>query len=358
MNDRTTINCNPQRIAIFRALQLGDLLQAVPAFRAIRAGFPNAEITLIGLPWARSFVQRFHHYIDRFVEFAGFPGIVEVEFIAERTSRSIKEQQAYGYDLVIQMHGSGQASNPFVLALEGKNTAGYYEGKRPQGLTIGAPYLHDQHEIYRNLGLATLLGCAKGDLRLEFPLCHTDQAEAKGLLRNLPRANRPWIGLHAGARSPARRWPAEYFASLADACAEQFNAQIILTGSPDEQNIVQTVIEHMVTEPLNLTGKTSLGGLAALIGELDLFVSNDTGPAHLAIAVDTPSITIFGPADPRRWAPLDQQRHPIARHPVECSPCSYWRCPIDHPCLRRISPSMVFQIAETLLTRGTVSCDV
>jgi ADP-heptose:LPS heptosyltransferase len=362
MTYKTALTCNPQRIAIFRALQLGDLMQAVPALRAIRASFPNAEITLIGLPWARSFVQRFHRYLDRFVEFVGFPGITEVEFIPERTARFIKEQQAYRYDLVVQMHGSGQTSNSFTLALQAKNTVGYYEGKQPQRLTLGAPYPRDQHEIYRNLGLARLLAYPNCDLTfnpdLEFPLSNKDRAEAKALLRNLPRADRPWIGLHAGARPPARRWPAEYFASLADACAEQFNAQIILTGSLDEQNIVRSVIEHMETQPLNLASKTSLGGLAALISELDLIVSNDTGPAHLAAAVDTPSITIFGPADHRRWAPLDQLRHPIVRHPVKCSPCGYWQCPIDHPCLRKISPAMILQVAESLLTRGTVSCDV
>lgn len=349
---------HPQRIAIFRALQLGDLMQAVPAFRAIRAGFPDAEITLIGLPWARSFVRRFHRYIDRFVAFVGFPGITEVAYNPACTAHFIREQQAFQYDLAIQMHGSGPASNRFTLALQSKVTAGYYVGKRPRGLTINAPYPHDQHEIYRNLGLARLLGCPDCHPRLEFPLGNQDFAEAKGLLRRLSRANRPWIGLHAGARSPARRWPAEYFALLANILTQNVKAQVILTGSSDDQPIVQAVIEHMETQPLNLVGTTSLGGLAALISELDLFISNDTGPSHLATAVDTPSISIFGPADYRRWAPLDQTRHPIVRHAVECSPCGYWQCPIDHPCLRLISPAMVFQVAESLLSRGTVSCDV
>ncbi len=145
-----------KRIAVFRALQLGDLLVAVPAFRALRQRFPEAEITLIGLPWASSFVQRFNHYIDRFVEFVGYPGIDEIPFDKQRTERFLAEQHAYNYDLVIQMHGSGRTSNPFVLALSAPVTVGYYE-KKPVGLTIEAAYPDDQHEIYRNLNLVALL---------------------------------------------------------------------------------------------------------------------------------------------------------------------------------------------------------
>src|SRR5438270_13527449 len=94
-----------ERIAIFRALYLGDMLLAVPALRSIRAGFPDAEITLIGLPWAADFARRFSHYIDCFVEFAGYPVIAEVEADPVRTWPLFEDQRTFGYDLVIQMHG-------------------------------------------------------------------------------------------------------------------------------------------------------------------------------------------------------------------------------------------------------------
>src|SRR5689334_15766038 len=115
MNKHVIIHRQPHRIAIFRALQLGDLLTAVPAFRALRQSYPHAEITLIGLPWAASFVQRYGQYLDRFVEFAGYHGIGEAPYEPERCQRFLAEQRAYDYDLAIQMHGSGQTSNPFVL---------------------------------------------------------------------------------------------------------------------------------------------------------------------------------------------------------------------------------------------------
>lgn len=342
-----------QRIAVFRALQLGDLLVAVPALRALRGRFPHAEITLIGLPWAREFAQRFQQYIDRFVEFAGYPGIDELPVNAQHTERFIADQQNYRYDLAIQMHGSGRTSNPFVNELGARIVVGYYEGAYPEILTFGAPYPHDLHEIYRNLNLISLLGVAKpADPRLEYPLLEEDRAEAAVLLRSLSNARRPWIGIHPGSRPPARRWPAEYFAIVADTLSQRLGAQIVLTGGPGEEAIVQAVLERMQMPALNLAGRTSLGGLAALISELDLFISNDTGPAHLAHAIDRPSITLFGPADFQRWAPLDQKLHPSIRHPVACSPCGYWTCPIDHRCLRRIHPYEVLDVAYRLREIG------
>ncbi|MBX6753215.1 MAG: glycosyltransferase family 9 protein [Thermorudis peleae] len=351
LNNRSTV----RRIAILRALHLGDLLLAVPAFRSLRAGFPQAEITLISLPWAESFVRRFHRYLDRFVCFEGFPGISEIAVVPERVAAFLAAQQAYGYDLVIQLHGNGQTSNPCALALGGTITAGYFVGEPPQGLTIAVPYPPYLHEIHRNLGLMRALGCPDCGDNLEFPLSDEDWAEAQTLLAPLAGRPRPWIGLHPGARPPARRWPIERFATVANGLREQFHAQLVITGSSDEMALAQELASQIRGEPLVLAGQTSLGGLAAVLASLDLFISNDTGPAHIAVAVKTPSITLFGPADVRRWAPLDRQRHPILHHPVPCSPCAYWECPIDHRCLRAISAEAVLAKAEQLLT-GVQSC--
>lgn len=343
------IKLRPCKIAVLRALHLGDMLLAVPAFRALRMEFPYAEITLIGLPWAASFARRFARYVDRFVKFAGYPGIAEVPVQKERTQQFLAEQQSYGYDLVVQMHGSGRVSDKLALELGGEVTVGYYEARQPAGLTLGIPYPDDRPEVLRNLGLAQMLGCRHLDPTLEFPLFEEDRAEAA---LHVERNHQPWIGIHAGSRSPARRWPPEYFACLADMCAKRFDAQIVLTGGMDEElATVQAVMQKMTVEPLNVAGKTSLGGLAALISELDLFISNDTGPAHIADAVQTPSVTIFGPVDPLRWAALDSTRHPVVRHPVACSPCSYWTCPIDHRCLRWVTPESVMQAVEDMMRR-------
>lgn len=345
----------PRRIAVLRALQLGDLLVAVPAFRSLRAGFPDAEITLIGLPWAERFVERFACYLDRFVEFAGYPGLTEIPIDGARVEAFLAGQRAYGYDLVVQMHGNGRTSTPLALALEGQMTAGYYAGSRPPSLAVGAPYPDSGSEIARNLQLACLLDCPDRGTQLEFPVVAADRAEAASLLSQLSSASRPWIGIHPGARPPARRWLAAHFAAVGDALADRHGAQIVVTGGPGEQDIAADVVRQMRCQPLNLAGETTLGGLAAIIARLDLFISNDTGPAHLAVALDTPSVTIFGPADPDRWAPLDGQRHPIVRRSVACSPCGYIECPIDHRCLRLIGPEAVLETAEILL-RSAVPC--
>lgn len=338
-----------RRIAIFRALQLGDMLEAIPALRAIRSGFPQAEVTLIGLPWASILTRRFPAYLDRFVPFAGYPGLVEMEADPERSARFIEEQRAYSYDLVIQMHGSGSISNRFVRAIAKRLTAGYYQGEAPSCLTFAAPYPDDAPEVLRNLGLARLLDCPNCSPRLEFPLSLEDRAEADALIQRAPRSGGPLIGLHVGARPPARRWPTASFSALADALAQREAARILLTGGPGEERTAREVEARMREPCINLAGQTSLGGLAALIRSLDLFITNDTGPAHLAYALDVPSITLFGPAEYTRWAPLDSSLHAVARHPVSCSPCAYWQCPIDHPCLRKISPQQVMLIAEKLL---------
>ncbi len=349
---RPEIPSDARKIVVVRALHLGDLLLAVPALRGIRAGFPDAEITLVGLPWAKDFVWHLGDYVDRLSEFPGYPGLLEVDVDEARTAAYLAEARAYGYDLAIQLHGSGKASNPFTLALGARCTVGYHDpsGPPPSGLAVTAPYPSHLPEVRRNLGILDLLGLPARGEHLEFPLFPEDRSWAAALLGRHRLLGRRLVGLHVGARPPARRWPAERFAALGDALARRTGAAIVLTGSGDERDVAERVRGMMSAPAVSLAGQTSIGTLAALLERLDLFVSNDTGPAHLAVAVDVPSIAIFGPADHRRWAPLDQRRHRIVRRQVWCNPCPHWECPFqDHACLRWIAPEDVLAVAEELL---------
>src|SRR5436853_4221404 len=125
MREMSLWDPTPKRIAVFRALQLGDLLCAVPAFRALRAFFPHTRITLIGLPWARQFVERFDHYIDDLLVFPGFPGFPEHEGSLEELLQFFAEARAREFDVALQVHGSGEFSNALVALLGAKRCAGF-----------------------------------------------------------------------------------------------------------------------------------------------------------------------------------------------------------------------------------------
>ncbi len=300
-----------ERIAIFRALHLGDFLCSVPALRAVRDRYPRAEVTMIGLPWVRSLVERYS-YLDRCLDFPGYEGMEGVDWDRGRSSRFLEEARGYRYDLAIQMHGDGRVSNRFVAQLGARGSLGYRpgDGDHSRQLDLELVWEDGIHEIERWLRLVGVLG-AVGTPRMEFPLLPSDLveiervAEAEGI-----DLSRPLIGLHPGGKDPAKRWPVAQFAFVADALAAELSAQLIITGSHDEMDLAAAVAAEMRSGPACLVaGKTSLGGLAALLTQLRLLVTNDTGPSHLAAAVGTPSVVLFGPTDPAVWAPLDVECH-------------------------------------------------
>ncbi len=157
------------------------------------------------------------------------------------------------------------------------------------------------------------------------------------------------MAINPGARSPARRWPVGHFAQVAAQLWKHGVGTLVLLGGPGEETLADEVAARAGVPTLNLAGKTSLGALAALVEQADLLISNDTGTAHLAVALGTRSVTIFGPADVRRWAPLDQTRHRVVRRWVPCQPCLHWDCPADHDCLDTIEPGEVASVSQELL---------
>lgn len=318
---RPALGHDVRRIVIVRALFLGDLLLATPAWRALRRRFPRAEFTLVGLPWADEFVARVPRLIDRFVPFPGYPGLVELPVDAARTAAFLAEQRAYGYDLALQMHGDGTASNGLVAELGAAASVGLALPGDTR-LDVPMPWPDDCHEALRWLGLAGALGAATADIRLELELSAADERWGEALLGPAPEA--PLVGLHLGAKDPARRWPASRFAALGAALRRHAGAAIVLTGGPHERPLTAEAASLLDAPALDLAGQTDLGSFAAVVRRLDLLVTNDTGASHVAAAVGTPSVVLFGPTRPAHFAPLDGRRHvavdALAHAPAGCGP--------------------------------------
>jgi ADP-heptose:LPS heptosyltransferase len=343
----------PERIAVFRAQMVGDLLCAVPALRALKGAFPDAEITLIGLPWARGFASRLP-YLDEFIEFPGYPGLPETACDVRALPDFLAQAQARRFDLALQLHGSASISNPLVASFGARQMAGFHEpgGWVPSddaGLFCRWP--EQGHEIERLLTLTDHMGLPRRGTHLEFPLEDDDRAALRAIW---PDAHKqPYICVHAGAQLPSRRWDPRRFAAVADTIAAR-GRTVVLTGSALEAGLVGDIAACMEHTPLNLAGRTTLWTLGALIEGAESVVCNDTGVSHVAAALGRPSVVISCGSDPARWAPLDRTRHHVLAHPLPCRPCQHATCPTSHECAQAIQPSQVVRFIAALAARSSI----
>jgi len=296
-----------KKIAVFRALQLGDMLCAIPGIRALRKAYPQAEIVLISLPWAQVLIDRFPQYFDRLIPFGGYPGLPEHPFSAAEAVKFLQQMQDERFDLALQMQGNGTIVNPMISLWGARYEAGfrihnYYSSDNKLFLL----YPNGIHETEKHVLLMENLGIEEQGTHLEFPVLAEDKLELKKL--ELPVTARKYACIHPGSRGAWRQWPAEHFAAIADMLAAQ-GLQIILTGTSGEAEITKAVKDKMKYPAIDLTGKTSLGAMGALIRDAAMLVSNCTGVSHISAALKTPSIIISMDGEPERWGPQDTSIH-------------------------------------------------
>lgn len=311
------VNCRPllhrldvRSVAVFRALQLGDMLCAVPALRALRCAAPEAHIILVGLPWASQFAHRFHRYIDEFIAFPGHPMLPEQQvrhaalpgFYADLCSRKLS--------LAIQLHGSGDITNEIVSGFGAAAMAGSTRGTPvcSESTTL-LPFPEAGAEPERLLHIMAELGADRMGDYLEFPLTRADEQELadSGLAARLVPGN--YICIHPGASHRDKRWPPRCFADVADQLAAEFGLDIVLTGCAAEVGLAAQVASHMRAPAINAAAPISVGAMACLMRRARLLVCNDTGVSHIAAGLQLKSVVIFSKADIARWSPLDRHSH-------------------------------------------------
>ena len=337
------------RIVVRGANWIGDAVMTIPALRRLRKIFPDAAISLHTRPWAEG-VFRDADFIDKIIPIEGRGSVRSVI----DQSRILREQD---FDLAVLFPNSFESALVTRLARVPKRL-GYATEQRGFLLTdkLDVPsWKNELHESKYYLHLVdSLSGEEKDDEEPELQVSEERRSDArKKLFESGVREGRKVVGIGAGStNSLAKRWPATSFARLADLLSTVEVADIVFLGNENEAAVSRSVLETAQEGHIDLTGKTDLATATAILSELDLFVSNDMGLAHIAAAVGTPTIVIFGPTNENTTRPLGPHVE-VVREPVECSPCMLRECPIDHRCMTRISPERVFESAAKMLeTQG------
>ena len=300
---------------MLRCAALGDLMFALPALSALRNAYPQAEIVLLGEPWHQDFLLSRPGPVDRVVPVpGGLRSVHRGENFAGK-ERFFEQMREEHFDVAIQLFGGGRHSNPFILRLGAGLTVG---AKAPESAPLDRwiPYIYYQSETVRCLEVCSLLGLEWTRLEAELAVTDEDRREADEVAPSGPLA-----AIHPGAGAPERRWQPEKFAAVADELVRA-GATVVITGTPAERDLVRAVLVGMQEEAIEVCGGLTLGGLAGLLSQCAVVVSNDSGPLYLAAAVGAPTVGIYWCGNLINGAPASRTRHrPVISWRLDCPTC-------------------------------------
>lgn len=278
-----------RKVVVLGETRLGAFLCSTPALRALREALPAAEIVMITAAALRDLVCRLPS-LDRYVALPPLTFGQHAEN-ARLLTHFFQAMQEEDFDLGVQMHGYGIQSQPFFGLLGAKINVGFVGPADMPGV-MDAPFPFPQrgHTIDRFLELTTFLGAPFCGRDTEFPLHPEDDAEAERLLASAPR---PLIGIHPGARSSERRWEPARFAETSASLQQRAGGTVVILGGESDRPTAERIAQGVQGRCQNLTGRTSLPVLGAIIKRLCVLLANDSGPAHIGYTFGTPTVTLF-----------------------------------------------------------------
>lgn len=328
---------NAQRILIIDLLYLGDLIFATPFIKELRRNFPQARIDMI-VNSAFLEIMEDNPYLDHVYAYNKKWSLRYSIGFARKIGKN-------KYDLGLNIHGSWRTAllmriiNPeYNVGFNGESRGVFLDLKLEQ--EDNKNMVHVYLDFLREIGL---------NVEDSLPRLMVSNEEKNNIDRRLIEwgvaEEEKLIALNTGGTWPTKRWKIEGFAELADILNRQYG-KVIFVGSKGDLDRVEKIKALMETDPVIATGKTTLKELAALLERCQLVISNDSGPVHVAAAVGTPTITIFGPSDDRKYRPLGEE-HYIVENGIECRPCGKHECPLGHhKCMQDIEAEDILSIIE------------
>lgn len=336
----------PRRILIVSVNWLGDLIFMTPALRAVRKRFAGAHLACLVPPRGVPLLS-------------GNPHLDEVIPLAEtrrpaawaallRAAGHLREKR---FDTAILFHRSFSRT---VLAWAAGIPCriGYRTRKRGWLLTRSAPAPKPDtlHKVEWFLHLLRQVGIPPDGHRYEPGVTRADEARARALLSELGiGSGEPVAALHVGANWKLKRWPAARFAELGDRLSARRNVKILFVGGASDLPLIRSVTDRMKCRPAVAAGKTSFPELGAVLKRVRVLVSNDSGPLHMAVAVGTPVVAVFGPTAPTLTGLPEGAQGATFFGSIGCPvPCYQLRCPVNL-CMERVTVDQVLEAAERFL---------
>jgi heptosyltransferase-2 len=313
---------------------VGDAIMALPALRAVRSRFPEAEISILARPYVAAIYKE--------------QQVCDNMMLVEDARDIVSELRAQKFDTALLLQNAFQAAW-FVWRAGIPERIGYARDGRSLLLTKALPApkpgeipMHEQYYYLELLRRAGWLDSLPNEsfIKLHVPEENHRRA-AEFLLSQGVKSDGLRIAIGAGASyGSAKCWPPDRFAEMANRLQAKAQADVILFGTPAEAGVASAIAAGMNHPPTDLTGKTSIHDLPALLSQCHLFIGNDSGAMHVAAAVGLPVVAVFGPTDPFGTAPVTPCCTVVQEKPY-CSPCFLRRCPTDHRCMTRVTPEAV-----------------
>jgi ADP-heptose:LPS heptosyltransferase len=349
-----------REVLVLRLDRIGDLVMSLPALHDLRQALPRARIRLAVGAWGQDLARSapVDEVLTWSAPWVGRPS-EGAQPLAELWSRA-GALRPLGLDLALDLQGDPRASL-LMWRAGARARVGYANTGAAYLLTHVVPLDERVSWVEQNrAAVALAVGAGTGPPRFE-PLLEGERAFARQLFETLHLAERrPRVGLHPSGGRRVKQWPIERWAEVASRLQREHGATILVTGSEADRPLASALVERLPQPAVDLTGRLTVRETLAVIAGLDLFLSPDTGPMHMACAVDTPSVSVFGPSDPVRYFSGGDgrvgSRHVVVKPELWCSPCNMIRRPPAEcagerapECLRLVSAEAVYAEASRLL---------
>lgn len=345
-----SIPVKTKKILVIRLDHIGDIVLSTPVFKCIKENCPQTLLSVLIAPWSLPIVQH-NSYIDKLFVFRPF------WFYGRETQKNcgkslvsiIKRLRMEKFDVGLDLRGS--LFHILLLKLIGvKFTIGYGIAGGGFFLDSELPYNPQLHEVLHDLETLRPLGVKIKEPELFIPVGEEEKLWANKFVKRIHKSCEKIIALHIGTGAPSRKWINERWARVADTLTGEFRAKILLLGGSNDVEDAISVISKMKSKPINLVARTSLAQMIALVKECNLLIGLESASVHIACAVGTPLVALYGGMrDSKKWRPWCEEKCIVLQISIHCAPCGLKNGCKSMECMHMIREEDVLESCRKLL---------